>query len=97
MTSGELFDDIEAWVALSQEERDERYRVWSAQRTAEIRAELGPRYPGDISAVKPTIPIANSLGGRSRGARGPAESPERERPRDDIHRSRDTQETPEHE
>jgi hypothetical protein len=97
MKGDDLFDNIDEWLALSPDEQDARHQAWAARRTAEIRAELGPRYPGDISSVKPTISITNSLGGRSRAAQGSADAPRRERARDEDPRPRDTPETPEHE
>ncbi|RMI05020.1 hypothetical protein EBM89_16835 [Cellulomonas triticagri] len=62
--SGELFDDIDTWLALPQDERDERTRVWKARREAE--ATHGPRTPGDIGLRKAQVPIVSRVTGRRR-------------------------------
>ncbi|MEN1974060.1 hypothetical protein [Cellulomonas olei] len=57
--SDQPFDDIEAWLALPQEERDERMRAWKARRDAE--APSGP-----IGLRKARVPIASRVTGRRR-------------------------------
>lgn len=57
--SDQPFDDIDAWLALPQEERDERMRAWKARRDAE--APSGP-----IGLRKARVPIAGRVTGRRR-------------------------------
>ena len=57
--SDQPFDDIEAWVALPQEERDERMRAWKARRDAE--APSGP-----LGLRKARVPIVSRVTGRRR-------------------------------